>query len=50
MIISIVTLNFLQEYTAKQMNSLVTVGVGSRSGKKSRQRLFSVVDEVDRHH
>ncbi|XP_064402332.1 syndetin-like isoform X2 [Halichondria panicea] len=37
-----------QEYTAKQLQSMIIVGVGSRSGKKSRQRLLAIVDEVDR--
>ena len=38
----------LQEYSSKQLQSLVVVGVGSRINKKSRQRLLTIADETDR--
>jgi hypothetical protein len=37
-----------KEYSTKQLQSLVTTGVGSHLSKKSRQRLLSVVDEIDK--
>ena len=38
----------LQEYSSKQLQSLVVVGVGSRITKRLRQRLLTIIDEIDR--
>ncbi len=40
--------SFVQEYSAKQLHVLVTVGVGSRIQKRSRQKLFAIIDELDK--
>ena len=37
-----------QEYTPKQLQVLVTVGVGSRLNKRSRQKLLAIIDELDK--
>ena len=38
----------MQEYTGKQLQVLVTVGVGSRLNKRSRQKLLAIIEELDR--
>ena len=38
----------LQEYSLKQLQALVQSGVGTRINKKSRQKLFAIIEERDR--
>ena len=38
----------MQEYSAKQLQVLVTVGVGSRINKRSRQKLLAAIDELEK--
>ena len=37
-----------QEYTAKQLTSLVTCGVGSHVTKKGKQKLLAVIEDMER--
>ncbi|XP_062523224.1 syndetin-like [Corticium candelabrum] len=37
-----------KEYSTKQLQSLVTSGIGAHLSKKSKQRLLSVVDEIEK--
>lgn len=39
---------YLQEYSLKQLQALVQSGVGTRINKKSRQKLFAIIEERDR--
>lgn len=44
-------LNFcscLQEYSTKQLTSLVTCGVGSHVTKKGKQKLLSIIEDMER--
>ena len=38
----------LQEYSTKQLQSLVVIGVGSRINKRSRQRLLTIIDDIEK--
>ena len=42
------SLFYLQEYSLKQLQALVQSGVGTRINKKSRQKLFAIIEERDR--
>lgn len=37
-----------QEYTAKQLTSLVTCGVGSHVTKKGKQKLLAIIEDMER--
>lgn len=39
-----------QEYSPKQLNSLVTCGTGSHIGKKMRQKLLGLLEEIESKH
>ena len=38
----------LQEYTSKQLTSLVTCGVGSHVTKKGKQKLLAIIEDMER--
>ena len=44
-VISYTTLVLLQEYSTKQLQALISVGIGARISKRSRQKLLSLIDD-----